>query len=110
MNVKHRQCARPSCFTRPAFNFPGQQKGVFCNKHKENGMVNVDRKDLPGAKPCVCCLCGQRSSPAPSWLPSHASVVGAKTTFPGTQLCTGFCTVASAPSRVHHSGVVPAPL
>ena len=47
MNVKHRQCARPDCATRPAFNYPGQAKGMYCNKHKETGMVNVDRKDLP---------------------------------------------------------------
>jgi len=113
VNVKHRQCARPSCFTRPAFNFPGQQKGVFCNKHKENGMVNVDRKDLPegGAKPCVCCLCSQKPLAAPSCLPCHASVDEPKTAFPGTQLCTGTSApTASAPSGVHHSGVMPAPL
>lgn len=34
MNVKHRNCARPGCYTRPAFNFPGEGKGQYCNKHK----------------------------------------------------------------------------
>ena len=45
VNVKHRQCAEPGCSTRPAFNWKGEEKGHFCNKHKEKGMVNVDRKD-----------------------------------------------------------------
>lgn len=45
VNVKHRQCAEPGCSTRPAFNWKGEEKGQFCNKHKEKGMVNVDRKD-----------------------------------------------------------------
>ncbi|EIE18028.1 hypothetical protein COCSUDRAFT_45656 [Coccomyxa subellipsoidea C-169] len=53
VNVKHRQCAEPGCSTRPAFNWKGEEKGQFCNKHKEKGMVNVDRKEPrpgPGAK------------------------------------------------------------
>jgi hypothetical protein len=45
VNVKHRQCGRQGCATRPAFNFPGEPKGAFCNKHKEAGMINVDRKE-----------------------------------------------------------------
>lgn len=45
VNVKHRQCAEPGCSTRPAFNWKGEEKGQFCNKHKEKGMVNVDRKE-----------------------------------------------------------------
>ena len=45
MNVKHRRCAENGCNTRPAFNWKGEEKGSFCNKHKEKGMVNVDKKE-----------------------------------------------------------------
>ncbi|KAK9831528.1 hypothetical protein WJX81_006164 [Elliptochloris bilobata] len=45
VNVKHRMCARPGCHTRPAFNFIGEAKGQYCNKHKELGMINVDREE-----------------------------------------------------------------
>ncbi len=45
MNVKHRRCAEPNCNTRPAFNWKGQEKGAYCNKHKEKGMINVDKKE-----------------------------------------------------------------
>ena len=45
MNVKHRQCQEEGCATRPAFNWKGEEKGIFCNKHKEKGMVNVDKKE-----------------------------------------------------------------
>jgi hypothetical protein len=46
VNVKHRQCAEQGCSTRPAFNWKGEEKGLYCNKHKEKGMINVDRKDV----------------------------------------------------------------
>jgi len=45
VNVKHRQCAEQDCSTRPAFNWKGEEKGIFCNKHKEKGMINVDKKE-----------------------------------------------------------------
>ena len=45
VNVKHRRCAEPNCNTRPAFNWKGQEKGAYCNKHKEKGMINVDKKE-----------------------------------------------------------------
>ena len=45
VNVKHRRCAENGCNTRPAFNWKGEEKGSFCNKHKEKGMVNVDKKE-----------------------------------------------------------------
>ncbi len=54
VNVKHRQCAEPGCSTRPAFNWKGEEKGQFCNKHKEKGMVNVDRKE---PRPGLCSFC-----------------------------------------------------
>lgn len=66
MNVKHRQCAEQGCSTRPAFNWKGEEKGQFCNKHKEKGMINVDRKDArPGEHPwmkywCLMGLSGKR--------------------------------------------------
>ena len=45
MNVKHRRCAESGCNTRPAFNWNGEEKGAYCNKHKEKGMINVDKKE-----------------------------------------------------------------
>lgn len=45
MNVKHRRCAETGCNTRPAFNWKGEEKGAYCNKHKEKGMINVDKKE-----------------------------------------------------------------
>ena len=45
VNVKHRRCAESGCNTRPAFNWNGEEKGAYCNKHKEKGMINVDKKE-----------------------------------------------------------------
>ena len=60
MNVKHRRCAETGCNTRPAFNWKGEEKGAFCNKHKEKGMVNVDKKEAraggPVSAPGHCCV------------------------------------------------------
>jgi len=63
VNVKHRQCGRQGCATRPAFNFPGEPKGAFCNKHKEAGMINVDRKEpAEGGARRQAAACGPLSS------------------------------------------------
>ena len=51
MNVKHRRCAENGCNTRPAFNWKGEEKGAYCNKHKEKGMVNVDKKEARAGRP-----------------------------------------------------------
>ena len=51
MNVKHRRCAEHGCNTRPAFNWKGEEKGAYCNKHKEKGMVNVDKKETRAGGP-----------------------------------------------------------
>ena len=53
MNVKHRRCAENGCNTRPAFNWKGEEKGSFCNKHKEKGMVNVDKKEARAGGPVL---------------------------------------------------------
>ena len=53
MNVKHRRCAESGCNTRPAFNWKGEEKGSFCNKHKEKGMVNVDKKEARAGGPIL---------------------------------------------------------
>ena len=53
MNVKHRRCAENGCNTRPAFNWKGEDKGAFCNKHKEKGMVNVDKKEARAGEPVL---------------------------------------------------------
>ena len=65
MNVKHRRCAESGCNTRPAFNWKGEEKGAYCNKHKEKGMVNVDKKEARA---------GGRGSGLPlAALPSHVA-------------------------------------
>lgn len=33
-----RECAVPECGTHARFNHPGESHGVFCSKHKEDGM------------------------------------------------------------------------
>jgi hypothetical protein len=33
-----RECVVPECNTHARFNHPGESHGVFCSKHKEDGM------------------------------------------------------------------------
>jgi hypothetical protein len=37
-------CIEDNCTTYPVFNMLGTSKGIFCAKHKLNGMVNVKDK------------------------------------------------------------------
>ena len=39
-----RHCEFTGCRTRPCFNIPEETKGIFCYYHKQDGMVNVQRK------------------------------------------------------------------
>ena len=34
-------CADPTCKTSARFNQPGTARGIFCSKHKAEGMVDV---------------------------------------------------------------------
>lgn len=39
-NVNGGRCAGPDCSKQPRFSLPGQ-KGKYCSKHREEGMVDV---------------------------------------------------------------------
>ena len=41
---KRNTCAHDGCVKRPIYNKPGETKGVFCNEHKSEGMVDVKNK------------------------------------------------------------------
>lgn len=36
-----RMCAEQGCKTRPSFNYPGATPGLYCVRHKRNGMINI---------------------------------------------------------------------
>lgn len=37
-------CEAPGCTLRALYNIPGQRGARFCNEHKEDGMVNANRR------------------------------------------------------------------
>lgn len=39
-NVNGGRCAGPDCSKQPRFSMPGE-KGKYCSKHREPGMVDV---------------------------------------------------------------------
>ncbi len=42
---KPRKCLEENCNTQPIYNYEGQTKGIYCNAHRKNDMLNViDRK------------------------------------------------------------------
>ena len=34
----------PECAVYPTFNYPGEKKGLYCAKHKKEGMINITGK------------------------------------------------------------------
>ena len=44
VNVKDKTCQHDDCETQPTFNFPNEKKGLYCVKHKLDGMVDVKHK------------------------------------------------------------------
>lgn len=40
----HRTCAEENCYTYPNYNHEESNKGLFCSKHKHDGMINVNIK------------------------------------------------------------------
>ena len=36
-----RKCVEHGCKTRPSFNYPGATRGLYCYRHKRNGMINI---------------------------------------------------------------------
>lgn len=63
VNVKQKACAEPECRNRPSCNWAGVGVGVWCSKHKAEGMVDVRNKTCehsgcPKASPsALCCFC-----------------------------------------------------
>jgi uncharacterized protein (UPF0212 family) len=45
IDVGHRKC--PKCNRVPSYNFKGQKKALYCNKHKKKRMINVISKRCP---------------------------------------------------------------
>jgi hypothetical protein len=41
---RKRQCIEGNCTTTSIFNFKGEKDGIYCNKHKKDGMVDVFNK------------------------------------------------------------------
>lgn len=39
--MARRKCAYKDCDTQLLYNFSGHKGGLYCNKHKEDGMINV---------------------------------------------------------------------
>ena len=44
VDVKSKKCAHDGCNIRPNFNKPGSKTGLYCSKHKKDGMVDVKHK------------------------------------------------------------------
>jgi hypothetical protein len=44
IDVMHRTCEKEGCNSTPGFNYKGETRRRFCEKHKEDGMVNVKTK------------------------------------------------------------------
>ena len=36
-----KKCIEGECETRPNYNFKGKKKGLYCVKHKKDGMIDV---------------------------------------------------------------------
>ena len=66
---KKKICIHEGCKTRSNFNIPGKKNGLYCDKHKLNGMINVNSKkcihegckliphyNIPGSKRGLYCV------------------------------------------------------
>lgn len=51
---KQQECAREGCGARPSFNAPDETKGLYCTKHKLDGMIDVMNRTCPGSKGIAC--------------------------------------------------------
>jgi hypothetical protein len=52
IDIKHKTCIFENCKIRPNFNHKGEKKGLYCNAHKLEGMINLDTKKLCEEKDC----------------------------------------------------------
>jgi hypothetical protein len=46
--MKNKSCVHPECSTRAYFNTKGEDKPLYCNKHKLDGMIDVLNKKCKG--------------------------------------------------------------
>ena len=46
VDIKSKRCEHENCDTRPTFNLSNEKIGIYCSKHKTEGMVNVKDKCL----------------------------------------------------------------
>ena len=44
IDVIHKTCVYEGCTTLPNYNFKGEKRGLYCKKHKEDGMIDVIHK------------------------------------------------------------------
>ena len=44
VDVKNKYCEMGDCLKRPSFNYEGKNRSIYCAKHKEEDMVNVQNK------------------------------------------------------------------
>jgi hypothetical protein len=41
IDVKSRRCQSAGCTTQPSFNLPNESQGLYCSKHKQDGMIDI---------------------------------------------------------------------
>ncbi len=51
----NKKCVYPDCKIQPCYNIASEKKGLYCKKHKLEGMVNVKNK------PCIYPECKTQS-------------------------------------------------
>ena len=44
VDVKNKKCLEPDCDIRPLYNYNNETKGLYCNEHKLDDMINVKSK------------------------------------------------------------------
>jgi EsV-1-7 cysteine-rich motif len=67
------KCNHESCTKQPSFNYENEKKPLFCNDHKETGMINVKNRkymckcglkrpsyNYEGLKPICCITCKEK--------------------------------------------------
>ena len=44
IDIKNKRCQFHNCNKRPSFNYKGENKAIFCNKHKADNMIDIISK------------------------------------------------------------------
>lgn len=80
VNVRHPRCAHSDCRRQPGFGKAGGQRGVYCKKHKEAGMVDLKNNYVKKKERLKCCTqagcqrqiaCGNRKRNATAYCKEH---------------------------------------